>query len=152
MSITFRVLGTPGRDNAVAVSVNGGQRVARLLFDSGAACLTELSVAEIQVTERLFFSYLHMDHIGGFDDFFRLTFARSTPTNHLWGPPGTGRILQHRFQGFLWNLHAQLASSWQVHDIHPAQIETSRYELARSLRYRPRPGIPAPRRPDLALR
>jgi ribonuclease Z len=130
MSIIVQALGTPGRDNAVAVSVNGGQRVARLLFDCGAACLTELSVAEILATEHLFFSHLHMDHVGGFDDFFRLTFARSSPANHIWGPPGTGRILQHRFQGFLWNLHDRLAGSWYVHDIYPASIETSRYELA----------------------
>jgi ribonuclease Z len=129
MSITFRILGTAGRDNALLVQVDSGQSVERLLFDCGDGCLSELSFADIQAIDHLFFSHLHMDHVGGFDSFFRCTFNRDTKPNRIWGPPGTARILQHRFQGFLWNLHEQMAATWLVSDIHSRQIRTARFEL-----------------------
>lgn len=78
MALTFRVLGEPGRDNAAFVSIDSGQRVDRLLFDCGDGCLDVLAVAEIQAIEHVFFSHFHMDHISGFDSFFRLTYDRTT--------------------------------------------------------------------------
>jgi ribonuclease Z len=70
-----------------------------------------------------------MDHVGGFDTFFRSAFSRNTKRNRIWGPPETARILQHRFQGFLWNLHEEMSASWFVSDIHPGRIRATRYEL-----------------------
>jgi ribonuclease Z len=129
MSITFRILGTAGRDNALLVQTDSGQAVERLLFDCGDGCLTELSFADIQAVDHLFFSHLHMDHVGGFDAFFRCTFNRETKPNRIWGPPETARILQHRFRGFLWNLHEEMSATWLVSDIHPREIHTVGFEL-----------------------
>jgi ribonuclease Z len=136
MALQFTVLGDPGRDNAVFVRVDSGQRVDRLLFDCGEGCLAALSIAEVQAIDHVCFSHCHMDHISGFDSFFRVTYDRTARPNHVWGPPGvqtpatagTRQIIQHRFQGFLWNLYQEAAGSWEVHDIYPAHVETSRYQ------------------------
>jgi ribonuclease Z len=86
MSINFRVLGAAGSDNALFVQVDSGQAVERLLFDCGDGCLSQLSFGEIQAIDHLLFSHLHMDHVGGFDSFFRCTFDRNTKPNQIWGP------------------------------------------------------------------
>lgn len=111
------------------VEVDSGQGIERLLFDCGDGCTSELTFADLLAVDHLFFSHLHMDHVGGFDSFFRGTFDRDSRPNRVWGPPGTSTILQHRFQGFLWNLHEQMDASWRVSDIHPAEIHTARFEL-----------------------
>src|SRR5262245_17345183 len=129
MNISFRILGTAGRDNALLVQIDSGQAVERLLFDCGDGCLSELSFADIQAVDHLFFSHLHMDHVGGFDSFFRCTFNRDTTPNRIWGLPQTARILQHRFQGFLWNLHDQMSATWHVFDVSPEEIHPTRFEL-----------------------
>lgn len=131
MSISFRILGAAGRDNALLVQVDSGQSVERLLFDCGEGCVSELAFADVLAIDHLFFSHLHMDHVAGFDSFFRATFNRDSGArpNRIWGPPETIRILQHRFQGFLWNLHADMAGTWRVSDIHPDEIRTARLEL-----------------------
>lgn len=76
MSLTVRVLGIPGRDNAVLVTVDSGQAITRLLFDCGDGCLWQLPFGAIQEIDHVCFSHFHMDHIGGFDTFFRCTFRR----------------------------------------------------------------------------
>jgi ribonuclease Z len=130
MSLTHRILGTPGRDNALFVAVDSGQAVERLLFDCGEGCLSELEFGEVLAIDGVFFSHLHMDHVAGFDGFFRANYRRDTQPNRIWGPPDTARIMQHRFQGYLWNLHGEMSASWQVAEIHPAEIRTTRFELS----------------------
>ena len=129
MSLEFRILGGPDWDNALYVQVDSGQSVERLLFDCGDACLAGFTPAEIQEIDHLFFSHLHMDHVCGFDSFFRCNFNRLTKPNRVWGPPGTAAILHHRFQGFVWNLHETMEASWRVHDIHPDHVQTWRSEV-----------------------
>ena len=129
MSITFEVLGSPGRDNAMLVRVDSGQSTSRLLFDCGDGCLNSVPYAEILAVDHLFLSHLHMDHVGGFDYFFRCLFNRENKPNHIWGPPGTADIIHHRFQGFLWNLHSEMAGTWRVHDVARTEVTTSRFEL-----------------------
>lgn len=130
MSIAFRVLGDMGRDNALHVAVDSGQTVERLLFDCGEGCSAALSVGERQALDHVFFSHLHMDHVAGFDSFFRCTYGRMEPTNRIWGPPGTASAMHHRFQSFLWNLHGTMEPAvWRVTDVHPECLETWRYEL-----------------------
>src|SRR5262245_23596084 len=129
MALDFQVLGEPGRDNALLVRIDSGQAVHRLLFDCGEAVLAGLTLGDIQSVEHLFFSHLHMDHVGGFDSFFRATFDRTTPANHLWGPPRTAEILQHRFRGYMWNLVAGAAVPWHVHDLHPGHVASGSFEL-----------------------
>lgn len=130
MTLHFQVLGKPGRDNALFVRVESGQSTARLLFDCGDGCLSSLPFSEIQAIDHLCFSHLHMDHIGGFDSFFRCTFNRDVKPNVIWGPAGTSAILHHRFQGFWWNLHANQSGTWSVNDVHPTHIERFRYEIS----------------------
>lgn len=130
MAIVHRVLGSPGRDNALSVRIESGQRVTRLLFDCGDGCLSGLSFSEIQSIDHLFFSHFHMDHVGGFDSFFRCTFNRDAKENVIWGPPGTSSIIHHRLQGFLWNLVEGQQATWQVNNIGVAKIDRYRYELS----------------------
>lgn len=122
-----RVLGRPAEDNALWVVADSGQGQTRLLLDCGAHVLDTLPFAEVQATDHLLLSHLHMDHVGGFDDFFRATFDRPAPT-HAWGPPGTARILGHRFQGFWWNHAPELRGQWFVHDVHDAHVQSFRFE------------------------
>ncbi|HEX2949649.1 MAG TPA: MBL fold metallo-hydrolase [Armatimonadota bacterium] len=129
MSIELHVLGGAGRDNALLVYVHTGQAVVRLLFDCGEGCLASLPFVEIQRIDHLFFSHLHMDHIGGFDSFFRCTYNRTRKPNVIWGPPDTARIIQHRLCGFLWNLHEDKQATWHVCDILPEEIACMRFEL-----------------------
>jgi ribonuclease Z len=130
MSLSYQVLGNAGRDNALLVTVDSGQAVSKLLFDCGDGCLWQLPFGAVQEIDHLCFSHLHMDHVGGFDTFFRCTFNRSAKENHAWGPPRTAAILQHRFQGYIWNLVAEQQATWRVHDVYPDRIETHRFELA----------------------
>jgi len=129
VSLRYEVLGLPGRDNALWLTVDSGQRTERYLFDCGDECLAGKTFSEIQSLDGLLFSHLHMDHVGGFDAFFRCVFDRRSKVNRIWGPPDTARILGHRFQGFLWNLYEGLEGSWLVTDIGTDAIRTSRHEL-----------------------
>lgn len=148
VSITHQVLGRPGEDNALWVEIDSGQSVERLLFDCGEGCLSARSLGEVQSLNALFFSHLHMDHVAGFDSFFRATFDRTSRPNHIWGPPGSSQILQRRFQGFLWNLHAEMTGTWQVSDVHEDRICTSRFELSEAFEIRHEAGT-EPRGPLL---
>ena len=130
MSLSFQVLGDAGRDNALLVTVDSGQAVARLLFDCGDGCLWQVAFGDIQTIDHLFFSHMHMDHVGGFDTFFRCTFNRTAKENHVWGPPQTAAILQHRFQGFMWNLVGEQQATWRVHELEERRIVSYRFELA----------------------
>jgi ribonuclease Z len=127
MGIDFEILGKPGDDNALLVRVNTGQATHRFLFDCGEACVSQLEFAEVLQIDHLCFSHLHMDHVAGFDSYFRANFQRTT--NHIWGPPETARIMQHRMRGYIWNLNASMNGSWQVHDVLEDRIVTSRFEL-----------------------
>lgn len=128
MSLHPQVLGWPGRDNALFVRANLGHALQRFLFDCGQDCTADLPLAEVQAVDYLCFSHLHMDHVGGFDPFFRATFERPQPIV-VWGPPGTARILHHRFQGYLWNMPGDSSGTWLVHEVHPGHLHTYRFEL-----------------------
>jgi ribonuclease Z len=130
MSIELSILGSAGNDNAALLRIDTGQAIHRLLFDCGQDVLNSLEYNEILNIDHLFFSHLHMDHIAGFDAFFRGLYARNNKINQIWGPDQTARILQHRFCGTLWNLHEGMNSTWLVHDVFEEQIRTYRYELS----------------------
>lgn len=130
MAIHYQILGAPGHDNAVYVQIGRGQRIHRLLFDCGEVGLNTLPLSDLRSVDHLLLSHLHMDHISGFDAFFRQNFNRAEPPPQVWGPPETARIIHHRLQGFLWNLHEQLDGLWLVHDVGPASVASTRF-LAR---------------------
>ncbi len=127
MALQFRVLGGPGRDNALFVRVDGGTSLRRLLFDCGEGCLSSVRTYEVQAIDHLFFSHLHVDHVAGFDSFFRVNYQRESGPVHVWGPPGSAEILHHRFRGFVWNLFAELKSEWIVHEIHGEEVRSARF-------------------------
>jgi ribonuclease Z len=129
MAIDYQILGKPQHDNALLVRVSTGQSMYRLLFDCGEGCLDTLEFSELREIDHLFFSHLHMDHVAGFDRFFRCNYDRPGKRNSFWGPAGTQEILQHRFMGYLWNLHEGMTSSCVVHTIAPDQVRCHRYEL-----------------------
>ncbi|GGJ41799.1 MBL fold metallo-hydrolase [Deinococcus roseus] len=125
--IHFSILGEPSQDNAVLATINTSQSIHRLLFDCGEGVLTSLPYSEVQAIDHLFFSHFHMDHVSGFDAYFRANFNRTSKENHIWGPPGAAKILQHRFQGFWWNHAADLDALWQVHEVHADHIQTTHF-------------------------
>jgi ribonuclease Z len=117
MGLHWHILGLPQRDNALWVEVRRGQGVMRLLFDCGDGCLWSRSFFEIGELDHLLFSHLHMDHVAGFDNFFRLCYGREHKPNHIWGPERTAQIVQHRMQGVMWNLPPRNEAVWQVHNL-----------------------------------
>jgi ribonuclease Z len=135
MALSFEVLGQPGRDNALFVKIDTGQAVSRLLFDCGDGCPHALPLAELLAVDHLFFSHLHMDHVAGFDLFFRANHNRDAKPNVIWGPAGTAEILHHRFRGFLWNLVADASpAGWNVIDVRPDTTREVRFQLNEGFR------------------
>jgi ribonuclease Z len=128
MPLSFQVLGRPGTDNALFVKVDTGQSQTRKLFDCGDPCPHQLPTGELRELDHLCFSHLHMDHVAGFDLFFRLNFDRTTKGNHIWVPHGSAEIIQHRFRGFMWNLvDEKQEGEWHVHEIAPDTVRSVKY-------------------------
>lgn len=134
--IEHSVLGRPGGDNALWVRVNTGQKIHRLLFDCGSGCVGPLGSAELQEVDHLFFSHFHMDHVAGFDGFFRVNFNREGKPVHVWGPAGTIDLMHHRFRGFWWNLHEEQTGSWVVHEIQEDRVLAARMEVSEAFAVR----------------
>jgi len=131
MSIKFQILGQPFKDNALMVFVNTGMRYYRLLFDCGEGCLADMKSSEISSIDYLFFSHCHIDHIAGFDTFFRCNYNRGDKPVFIWGPVDTAEIMQHRFRGFMWNLLVENESgSFYVTDVDKEKIKTWCFKTA----------------------
>ena len=127
MAIDWKILGAPGADNALLVTVDSGQSHDRLLFDCGEGCLSNLKPSEIQGIDHLFFSHFHMDHVSGFDTFFRHNYNRPDVPVQVWGPEGTLEILANRFRSFTWNLHADQPGEWIVRETKGNLIRGARF-------------------------
>lgn len=127
MAIEWQILGQAGADNALFVTIDTGQSRESLLFDCGESCLREIRTSSIQSIEHLFFSHFHMDHVCGFDTFFRHNYNRPDSPVHVWGPPGTIEILWHRFRGFRWNLHCDQPGEWVVREVSDTEVNTARF-------------------------
>lgn len=127
MAINWEVLGKHGEDNALFVTVDTGQSQETLLFDCGEGCLTGKRISVIQSIEHLFFSHFHMDHVTGFDTFFRHNYNRPNGSVHVWGPPGTIDVMGHRFRGFTWNLHQDQPGEWIIHELSGTEVGKSRF-------------------------
>jgi ribonuclease Z len=127
MAIDHQILGNPGRDNALLVTVNSGQSIHRLLFDCGADCLSTVPNAHIQGIEAVFFSHFHIDHVAGFDHLLRMTWNRPDKPMHIFGPSGTVDIIHHRLLGFIWNLAAETKGEWIVTEIDGENQTSARF-------------------------
>lgn len=129
MTIHFEVLGEPGRDNALYVTIDTGQSVHRLLFDCGDGVLDLVSLSDIQHVEALFFSHFHFDHIAGFDFFFRLNWYRHENPVNILGPAETQRVIPHRLQGVTWNLVEGLSGEIHVASLDGDEVHTATYHV-----------------------
>jgi ribonuclease Z len=127
MSISHTVLGDPGADNALHVVVDSGQAHCKLLFDCGEGCAAKLKISTLQAIEHLCFSHFHMDHVAGFDTFFRHNYNRPDAPVHIWGPAQTIDVMHHRFRSFSWNLHEGQPGEWQVHEIGTNEIRSAAF-------------------------
>jgi len=126
MSIQTFIKGKSGKDNLLFATVDSGKKITYLLFDCGDCALFRLGKSILQDIEHLFFSHLHIDHIAGFDSFFRHIYSRSNPL-HIWGPKGTIEIIHFRLKGFMWNLIENSKGNIIVHDILEDQVMSSRF-------------------------
>lgn len=144
MAIEWRILGRAGADNALHVVVDSGQSRESLLFDCGERCLDDLRPSEVQAVSHLAFSHYHMDHVAGFDGFFRLNYNRPDAPVNVWGPPGTIEVMDHRFHGFLWNLHADQPGEWIVREIAAETIASARFLTCEAFAPRRQPDRPYP--------
>ncbi len=127
MSIEIRILGQPGADNSTLLQIDSGSATDHLLFDCGAQCLDSLSISEIHHIDHLFFSHFHMDHICGFDTFFRHNYCRANEPVTIWGPTGTIELIHHRMLGYTWNLHEDLTGEWIVNEVVGTSIRSARF-------------------------
>lgn len=128
MSLTFSVLGKPGNDNSVFIKVDSGQNITRVLLDTGANCLYQLSRNEIAQIDHVCFSHFHMDHICGFDTVFRMLYSKPTPV-HFWGPKDTIKVVHSRAMGYTWNLVHGSQCQIYVHEITQDQIRNVTLKL-----------------------
>jgi ribonuclease Z len=144
MPLSFQILGQPGRDNALFVKVDTGQSQTRLMFDCGDGCPHQLGPSEVREIDHLCFSHLHMDHVAGFDLFFRINFDRTAKENRVWVPPGSGDIIGHRFRGFLWNLvDDKQRGEWLVSETMPDAVRAVKYYAKEGFRVaHPQPDRP----------
>jgi ribonuclease Z len=129
MPLSLQILGNRGADNALLVIIDTGQQVSRLLMDCGEGTVSTLPFGESAKIDHVLFSHFHMDHVAGFDSFFRRHYDRADRVNHIWGPPGTAEIMGHRFRAFVWNLVAGRTSTWLCHDIFTDRVAATRFEL-----------------------
>jgi ribonuclease Z len=127
MTITYDVLGEPGRDNALLVTVDTGQSQHKLLFDCGEGCLSNIPISQIQAIEVVFFSHFHIDHVAGFDTFLRMNWSRPENPVRIFGPPGAIKIMHHRLRGYTWNLVAGLPGEWIVTEAGEGKLRRSRF-------------------------
>jgi ribonuclease Z len=129
MAIRHQVLGRPGWDNALFVTVDTGQSLHRLLFDCGEGVLAGVPVSDVQQVEGLFFSHFHFDHVAGFDSFLRLNWCRpeSEGPVRVFGPAGACSVIHHRLQGVTWNLVAGSPGEVQVTELDGDRLKTTGY-------------------------
>lgn len=116
MSIKYQILGKPGKDNSLFIRLNSGTKMYRILFDCGESTIDELKQQDVKGINYIFFSHLHIDHIAGFDYFFRRNYDRDKPI-FIWGPDDTAEILHHRLLGYKWNLIGDQGGNWFITDI-----------------------------------
>ena len=127
MAIEYQILGEPGRDNALLVTVDSGQSLHRLLFDCGEGCLTQIPVAHIQDIEAVFFSHFHVNHIAGFDTFLRMNWCRPERLVRIFGPPAAIEVLHHRLLGYTWNLVDGVPGEWLVTELDNGADKAARF-------------------------
>ncbi len=131
MSIEYKILGKPGRDNALFVWLNCGTKMYRILFDCGENIFYGLKQSDVRSIDYLFFSHLHVDHAAGFDYYFRRNFDRQKP-NFIFGPADTIEILHNRLRGFKWNLIDESDGEFIITEIESNKNNSARFLTSES--------------------
>ncbi len=130
MSLNYHILGKPGWDNGLFVIVNSGTKIYRILFDCGENILKVLSQRDINSIDYLLFSHLHIDHVAGFDYFFRRNYNREKKPVFVYGPTGTIDIIHKRLQGFVWNLTEGVPGLWYITDLKEGKQSSSLFKTS----------------------
>ncbi|RDI59792.1 ribonuclease Z [Microvirga subterranea] len=105
-----RLVNGPFDDPGLYLDFRFGRRA--ILFDLGD--LAPLSSRELMRVSHAFVSHTHVDHFAGFDQLLRVCLHRPGPL-HLLGPPGFIDRVDHRLQGFTWNLIDETSVDFQIH-------------------------------------
>ncbi|NIX77591.1 ribonuclease Z [Microvirga terricola] len=105
-----RLVNSPFDDPGLYIDFRYGHRA--LLFDLGD--LAPLSSRELMRISHVFVSHTHIDHFAGFDRLLRVCLHRPGPL-HLIGPPGFIDRVDHKLQGFTWNLVNEHSIDFQLH-------------------------------------
>lgn len=124
MSISYRLLGKPGKDNALAVWINSGTAMHRILFDCGEDLLSGLKYSDIASVDYLFFSHYHLDHVSGFDFFLRRNYDRADKPVIIFGPADTVKVIRNHLSGYTWNLADGAAGEWRISEFDEEKIKT----------------------------
>jgi ribonuclease Z len=98
-AFSARLVNGPFEDPGVIVDLRHGRRA--FLFDLGD--IAALSVREVLRVRDVFVSHAHMDHFTGFDRLLRLALGRDLELR-LFGPEGLIERVDHKLQGYTWNL------------------------------------------------
>ena len=107
-----------------------------LLLDLGD--LHKLSAKQILKVSHIFISHGHIDHLIGFDLLLRMTLNHAKHL-HLYGPPKIIKIVEHKLQGYCWNLTAHHELLITAHEIHEKSIEQCTFACRH--KFHPEPGI-----------
>jgi ribonuclease Z len=105
-----RPINGPFDDPGLYIDFHYGRRA--ILFDLGD--LSPLSNRELMRVSHVFVSHTHIDHFAGFERLLRVCLHRAGPL-HLIGPPDFIDRVEHKLQGFTWNLVDETSVDFQLH-------------------------------------
>jgi ribonuclease Z len=102
-----------------------------ILFDLGD--IAALSPRDVLRIEHVFVSHAHIDHFVGFDRLLRLLVGRERHVR-LHGPAGFIDHVEHKLQGYRWNLAAGYACDlvFTVSEVAVAATRTAQFRLKRA--------------------
>lgn len=100
-----RLVNDPLADPGLFIAFQFERRA--MMFDLGD--LTPLSSRDILRIRDIFISHGHIDHIYGFDRWLRTCVGREA-TIRIFGPPHTIDRIEHKLQGYTWNLAPTFAA------------------------------------------
>lgn len=138
-----RLINGPFEDPGLFIDFRYGRRA--ILFDLGD--LSPLSNRELMRVTHAFVSHTHIDHFAGFERLLRVCLHRPGPL-HLVGPPGFIDRVEHKLQGFTWNLIDDTSVDFRLHvsEFHEPLIARTAVFAARQVFRRqdlPASGLPS---------
>jgi ribonuclease Z len=138
-----RLINGPFDDPGLYIDFHYGRRA--ILFDLGD--LSPLSNRELMRVSHVFVSHTHIDHFAGFERLLRVCLHRPGPL-HMVGPVDFIERIEHKLQGFTWNLLDETSVDFQLHvgEFHESRLARQAVFAARTV-FR-REELAAPELPD----